>query len=124
MSLTGKLTSAGLQGSGEIKLIPLVIRYAAGTPSVLQNPTGEAVALTDNGTGDVTITLSDAAAAPLIVGGLAVRPSAPGTLGLNANVSGACTTTAVRIVVNSDADGTTETDPVDVHVLLVKQSLS
>lgn len=119
-NMDGKLISGAYEGYRALKLIPLVIRYAAGAPSVLLNPTNEAIALTDNGAGDVTITLSDAGLAPLIVGGLAVRPTAPGTLGLNANISGATTSSVVRVVVNSDADGATETDPVDLHLMLVK----
>jgi hypothetical protein len=39
---------------------------------------------------------------------------------LFANIDGATTTTVVNIVVNSGADGATETDPVDLHVLLIK----
>lgn len=120
MSTSGKLSAGNLQGFRDLKIIPLVIHYAAGAPQILQNPTGELVTLTDNGAGDVSITLSDASVAPLIVMGMAVHPTNPATLGLNANVSGACTTSLVRVVVNSDADGTTETDEVDLHITLLK----
>lgn len=116
-----KMKAQNLQGSQDIQMIPLVIRYAAGAPAVLQNPSGEVLALTDNGTGDVTITLTSAALAPLIVAGLAVRSSAPATAGVNANISGATSTTVVRIVCNADTDGATETDPVDLHLLIMKQ---
>lgn len=120
MSLDGKLQSAVLEGFRAPKLIPIVIRYAAGAPSVLLNPLNEDIALTDNGTGDVSITLASASLLPLLVQ-VSVRPTDPATLGLLANLSGAPTTTVVRIVVNSGADGATETDPVDLHVWLWKQ---
>ncbi len=119
-NLEGKFASGTYEGFRNYQLVPLVIRYSAGTPAVLVNPSNEALTLTDNGAGDVTVTLTNASLAPLIVGGLAVRPTAPGTLGNNINISGATTTTAVRLVNNSDADGTTETDPVDIHLLLIK----
>ena len=106
-----------------LKLIPLVIRYAAGVPSVIANPMNEAVALTDVGNGEVTITLSSASLAPLMAW-VQVRPTDPNTLSLEANIDGATTTTAVTIVVNSGADGATETDPVDLHVLLVKLEIN
>ena len=102
-----------------LKLVPLVIRYAAGVPAVLSNPLNEVVTLTDNATGDLTITLASASLMPLM-GFATVRPTDPNTLGLFANVDGAPSTTAISFVVNSGADGATETDPVDLHVLLVK----
>ena len=103
----------------KIQWIPLVIRYAAGVPSVQQNFEGEPVVLADVGTGEVTITLSSASLAPLFVNAT-VRSSAPNTAGANANTKGATTLTAVTLVVNADTDGATETDPVDVHVLIGK----
>lgn len=119
-NMDGKQLSGTYEGFRNTQYIPLVIRYAAGVPAVLLNPANEAVTLTDNGAGDVSITLAVASLCPLIVGGLAVRPTAPGTLGNNVNVSGATTTTLVRVVCNSDADGATETDPVDIHILIIK----
>lgn len=113
-------------GSGQhedlrgLRLIPLVIRYSAGAPSVVQNPTGEAVTLTDTGTGDCKITLGTAGLAPLFCY-VEVLPTAAGTLGLLANLKTAPTSSVIEILVNSGADGATETDPVDLHVLIVKQ---
>lgn len=119
MALDGKINSANLEGHKTLQFIPIVIRYATGTPSIVQNPTNESIALTDTGTGDVKLTLASASLAPLMVQ-VAVLPAAAGTLGLLPNLKTAPTTTVVEILVNSGADGATETDPVDLHVLLVK----
>jgi len=119
MSLAGTQKAQALQGIRDLKYIPLVIRYAAGTPSIVQNPTNEEIALVDTGTGDVKLTLASASLAPLMVQ-VAVLPAAAGTLGLLANLKTAPTTTVIEILVNSGADGATETDPVDLHVLIVK----
>lgn len=118
--LDGKLVSGALEGYRTQKLIPLVIRYAAGAPSVVANPTNESVTLTDVGTGDLTITLASAAECPLMAW-VEVVPTDANTLGLLANLDSAPTSSVVRIVVNSGADGATETDPVDLHVLILKQ---
>lgn len=118
--MDGKQLSGTYEGFRNTQFIPLVIRYATGAPAILLNPSNEDITLTDNGAGDVTLTLANASLCPLIVGGLAVRATAPGTLGNNVDISGATTTTAVRLLVNSDADGATETDPVDIHMLLIK----
>lgn len=117
--LDGKMLSGNHEGFRAIKLIPLVIRYAAGAPSVVQNPTNEEVALTDVGTGDLTITLASAGIAPCMAW-VEVLPADANTLGLLANLDAAPTSSVIRIVVNSGADGATETDPVDLHVLIVK----
>lgn len=118
--LDGQLQSKQLEGFRGFKLVPLVIRYSAGTPSVVYNPTNEAVTLTDVGTGDVLITLGVAAICP-VMAWVEVLPTAAGTLGLLANLKTAPTSSAVAILVNSGADGATETDPVDLHVLILKQ---
>lgn len=119
-NVDGKQISGSLEGHKALQWIPLVIRYAAGVPAVLLNPCNEAITLTDVGTGEVTVTLTNASLCPLIIPGIAVRSAAPNTLGLNANLKGASTTTAFTIVVNSDADGVTETDPVDLHLSICK----
>jgi len=117
--LDGKVFSGQLEGYRSMQLIPLVIRYAAGSPSVVYNPANESVSLTDVGAGDLTITLASAAEAPLMAW-VEVVPSDANTLGLLANLDSAPTSSVVRIVVNSGADGATETDPVDLHVLILK----
>ena len=114
------LLSGQYEGFRGLKLIPLVVRYAAGTPSVQYNPSNEDISLTDVGTGEVTVSLASAGIAPLIVPGISVRSSAPNTAGANANLKGASTSTAFTVVVNADTDGATETDPVDIHLLIVK----
>lgn len=104
-----------------MKFIPLQVTWAAGTPSVTWNPENEAVTLTDVGTGDLTITLTDASLIPLkLVGAPAIQVADANTLSLEANIDGAPTTTAVRIVINSGADGATETDPVAIDLTLIK----
>ena len=118
--LDGKLQSANLEGFRTVKVIPLVIRYAAGAPSVVQNVTNEDVALTDVGAGDLTITLASAGLAPLVVPGIGIVVADANTLSLEANLDGAPTSSVVRIVVNSGADGATETDPVELHVVIYK----
>lgn len=118
--LDGKLYSGNLEGARALKLVPLVIRYAAGVPSVLQNPTNEDITLADTGTGVVGVTLGTAAVAPLMVF-IEVRPTDPTVLGLLANINGAPSSSVFSICVNSGADGATETDPVDLHVLIFKQ---
>lgn len=118
--LDGKLQSGSLEGFRTIKMIPLVIRYAAGAPSVVQNVTNEEVTLTDVGTGDLTITLASAGLAPLVVPGIGIVPTDANALSLEANLDSAPTSSVVRIVVNSGADGATETDPVELHVVIFK----
>ncbi len=103
-----------------VKLIPLVISWSAGTPSVSWNPENESIALTDNGPGDVTVTLSSASLVPLKVMGLTLEVADANTLSLEANIDGAPTTTVVKLVANSGADGATETDPVAMHLMLAK----
>lgn len=120
---SGKSFSTQYEGFRGLKFIPLVIRYAAGTPSVVQNPTNEAIALTDTGTGDVKLTLASAGIAPLIVTALAL-PADASTLGLTLNLKSAPTSSVVELYVNSGADGATEADPVDLHVMIVKQVAS
>jgi hypothetical protein len=95
-----------------VKRIPLRIKWTAGTPSVAWNPENEAVSLTDNGTGDLTITLADASLVPLMVMGPCIEVADANTLSLEVNMDGPATTTAVKLVFNSGADGATETDPV------------
>lgn len=119
-NMDGKLLSGSYEGFRNLQLIPLVIRYAAGVPAILMNPSNEEIALTDVGSGEVTLTLANASLAPLIVGGVAVRPSAPSTLGSVINLKGATTTTALTLVNNQGDDGATESDPVDIHLLLIK----
>ena len=120
MGYEGKLQSSQMEGLRTLKLIPLVVRYAAGTPSIVQNPTNEVIALTDTGAGNLKLTLASAGVAPLIVN-VAVLPADAATLGLNANLLSAPTSSVIEIFVNSDADGTTAADPVDLHVIIVKQ---
>lgn len=118
--LKGKQESGAYEGFRIPRLIPLVIRYAAGVPSIAQNPTNEPITLTDTGTGDVRLTFANAAVAPMIVAGLAVLPAAAGTLGLLPNLKAAPSATVIDILVNSGADGATETDPVDLHLMVWK----
>lgn len=103
-----------------VKYIPLNIVWSAGTPSVRWNPENEAVTLTDNGAGDLTITLATASLAPLIVCGHMLEVADANTLSLECNLDGAPTSSVVKIVINSGADGATETDPVSLSVLIAK----
>jgi hypothetical protein len=119
--LDGKLQSQPLPGFQVLQFIPIVVRYSAGVPSILLNPCNEDISLTDTGTGQLTVVLNSPALAPVIVQCL-VRSTDPDTLGLNANLKGATTASGFEIVVNSDADGVTETDPVDLHILIMKQA--
>lgn len=112
--------STQMDGFRTMKVIPLVIRYAAGTPSIVQNPANEAITLTDTGTGNLKMTLATAAVAPLMAQALVLSTDAA-TLGLNVNLLSAPTTSVVELFVNSDADGITAVDPVDLHVVLYKQ---
>lgn len=119
-ALDGKMQSGSLEGHKTLKLIPLVIRWTAGVPAILQNPTNESITVGDTGTGDVLLTLAEASLAPLIVVGSAVRASAPGTLGNFVHLKSAASTTAVALYITQSDDGATEVDPVDVHVCLAK----
>lgn len=103
-----------------IKYIPLQIAWSAGTPSVAWNPENEAVTLTDNGAGDLTITLASASLVPIKVLGSAIEVADANTLSLEMNIDGAPTTTVLKVVVNSGADGATETDPVSLTFLIAK----
>jgi hypothetical protein len=103
-----------------VKLIPLTIAWSAGTPSIAWNPENEAIALTDNGAGDVTLTFTTASLVALKPLGHTIEVADANTLSLEANVDGAPTTTVLKYVLNSGADGATETDPVAMHLLIAK----
>lgn len=103
-----------------MKYIPLRIVWSAGTPSVASNLENEAVTLTDNGAGDLTITLTSASLMPLLVCGHMIEVADANTLSLEMNLDGATTTTAIKVVINSGADGATETDPVAITLLIGK----
>lgn len=118
--LDGKLISGSLEGHKALKLVPLEITWSAGTPSVTWNPTNEAVALTDNGAGDLTVTLTSASLVPLKLIGYSIQVADANTLSLEMNIDGAPTTTVIKLVYNSGADGATETDPVASVLTLAK----
>jgi hypothetical protein len=103
-----------------LKMIPIKITWSAGTPAISFNPENESIALTDNGAGDVTLTLASASLAPLMLAGCAIEVADANTLSLEMNIDGAPTTTVLKLVINSGADGATETDPVAVHLLIAK----
>lgn len=107
-----------------LKRIPVEITWTTGTPAISWNPENESIVLTDTGTGDVLLTFANASLVPLKLMGHSVRSTAAGTLGLNLNQKGAATTTAISVLINSDADGTTETDPVSVCLDIVKMVLA
>jgi len=104
----------------QFKQVPLQIGWAAGVPSVLWNPENEDVALTDNGAGDLTITFANASLIPLKVLGHMIEVADANTLSLEMNIDGAPTSTVLKVVINSGADGATETDPVSVTLLIAK----
>lgn len=114
-----KLQSEGMEYR-VMKYIPLKVTWTAGTPAVSFNPENEVVTLTDNGAGDLTITLATAAIAPLMVLGHCVEVADANTLSLEMNIDGAPTRSVLKLVINSGADGATETDPVAVHLLIGK----
>lgn len=114
-----KIQSEGMEYR-VMKMIPLKITWTAGTPAVSFNPENEAVTLTDNGAGDLTITLSSAGIAPLMVLGHCVEVADANTLSLEMNIDGAPTSSVLKLVFNSGADGATETDPVAAHLLIGK----
>lgn len=104
-----------------VKMIPLQVTWTAGAPAITWNPENESVTLTDNGAGDLTMTLASASLVPLkLMGAPAIQVADANTLSLEANIDGAPTTTAVKIVINSGADGATETDPVAIDLCLLK----
>lgn len=103
-----------------LKLIPLTIGWSAGVPSVLWNPENESIALTDNGAGDVTLTFAVASLVALKPLGHMLEVADANILSLECNVDGAPSTTVLKIVINSGADGATETDPVALHLLVGK----
>lgn len=103
-----------------VKYIPLEIVWTAGAPSVRWNPENEAVTLTDNGAGDLTITLASASLTPLKILGHCIEVADANTLSLEMNIDGAPTTTVLKVVINSGADGATETDPVALSLLIAK----
>lgn len=103
-----------------MKYIPLRIIWTAGTPTVASNVENESVTLTDNGAGDLTITFAVASLMPLLPLGSFIEVADANTLSLEVNLDGACTTTVMKIVINSGADGATETDPVAINLLIGK----
>lgn len=122
MSL-GQLAAQQLDGFRNFKLIPLVVAWSGGTPSVVQNPTNEVVSLTDNGTGDLSITLSSAGVAPLIAVGCGLQDS---DTAANILQIKSASSSVLRIIVfqGDDASANTSSAPVDptrVHLLIMKQ---
>ena len=112
-----------MSGNKEDKIlmqVPLSITWTAGTPAVSWNPENEAVALTDNGAGDVTLTFASASLVPLKLVGMVIEVADANTLSLEANIDGAPTASVLKIVINSGADGATETDPVALHLMVIK----
>lgn len=103
-----------------VKYIPLTIAYAAGVPSIAWNPENEAITLTDNGVGDLTLTFAAASLVPLKLMGHSIEVADANVLSLEMNIDGAPSTTVLKIVVNSGADGATETDPVAINLLVAK----
>lgn len=104
-----------------IKMIPLQILWTAGVPAVSWNPENETLTLTDNGAGDVTVTLASASLVPIkLMGAPAIQVADANTLSLEVNIDGAPTTTAIKFVFNSGADGATETDPVACDFTILK----
>jgi hypothetical protein len=103
-----------------IKRIPLEIAWAAGTPSIAWNPENEDISLTDNGAGDVTVTFANASLAPLKLLGHSIQVADANTLSLEANIDGAPSTTVLKMVINSGADGATETDAVSLFLDIAK----
>jgi len=114
-----KILGASMQHK-VLKFVPMRIIWTAGAPSVAWNPENEAVTLTDNGAGDLTITFSTASLIPLKLLGYGIEVADANTLSLEMNIDGAATTTAMKLVFNSGADGATETDPVGVDLLIAK----
>ncbi len=114
-----KILGASMQHK-VLKLVPMRVIWTAGAPSVAWNPENEAVTLTDNGAGDLTITFTTASLIPLKLLGYGIEVADANTLSLEMNIDGAATTTAMKLVFNSGADGATETDPVGVDLLIGK----
>ena len=114
-----KILAASMQHK-VLKLVPLRIQWAAGVPSVAWNPENEAITLTDNNPGDVTLTFASASLVPLKLLGYGIEVADANTLSLEMNIDGAATATAMKLVFNSGADGATETDPVAVDLLIGK----
>lgn len=113
-------TMSGNKEDKILKEIPLKITWTAGTPAISFNPENEDIALTDVGTGDILLTFANASLVPIFLKGLVIEVADANTLSLEANIDGAPTTTTVKIVVNSGADGATETDPVALHLNILK----
>jgi hypothetical protein len=103
-----------------LKLIPLRVIWTAGTPSIAWNPENESITLTDNGAGDLTMTFASASLIPLKLLGYGIEVADANTLSLEMNLDGAATTTAMKLVFNSGADGATETDPAACDLLIGK----
>lgn len=114
-----KILGASLQHK-VLKLVPLRVVWTAGVPAVAWNPENESITVTDNGVGDVTLTFAEASLVPLKVLGHCIEVADANTLSLEMNMDGPATTTAVKLVINSGADGATETDPVAVDLLIGK----
>lgn len=107
-----------------LKLIPLSIAWSAGTPSIAWNPENEDISLTDNGAGDVTLTFANASLVPLKLLGSSIQVADANILSLEMNVDGAPTKTVMKLVINSGADGATETDPVQIDLLIAKSEIA
>ncbi len=107
-----------------LKFVPLTLLWAAGVPSIEFNPENEAIALTDNGAGDVTLTFTNASLVPLKCVGHMLQVADANTLSLECNLDGAATTTVLKVVINSGADGATETDTVRLELLVIKYEIA
>jgi len=114
-------TMSGNKEDKVLKQIPLSITWNAGTPAISFNPENEAITLTDNGAGDVTLTFANLSLVPIkLLGAPLIEVADANTLSLEVNQDGPATTSAIKLVVNSGADGATETDPVALHMTILK----
>lgn len=96
-----------------LQCIPLRIDWSAGAPSVALNPANASITLTDNGTGDVTVTLGDAGEAPIMAVGTVVNATT-----CYAAIAAAATSSAVQVQIKTDAG--VATDPTSLMLVIFK----
>ena len=97
------------------RMIAVQLAWSGGTPSVVSGLGSTDVTVTDNGTGDVTLTFAKAFARAPIVTASPVAAAGDAIVCLQAQPS----VSAVRLVVFDGTDGTTAKDNIPLNVIVV-----
>lgn len=98
-----------------VELIALQLAWSAGTPSLLAGASASQVTITDNGTGDVSVTLVN----PALRVGVAVATPVASAGDAIVCLQAQPTASVARFVVFDGTDGTTAKDNIPLNIMIV-----